>query len=115
MRIAAIRRGRKSEDPSTLATNASSAMPPRYAMTEPMNSVVSAIPSMIFTPFLSDHKIAMRGKNVCESSYEMIFSRSPAPGWLLLVGGRRIPLCSPCGNQIENIDLKRKKFMAAAR
>jgi hypothetical protein len=33
-----------------------------------MNSVVSAIPSMIFTPFLSDRKITIRGEYVCERS-----------------------------------------------
>ena len=42
-------------------------------MTEPMNSVASAIPSMVLTSLPSDRKITRRGENVCERSNKTKF------------------------------------------
>src|SRR5512143_1074104 len=74
----------------TPTTNASSETPPRYAMMEPTNSVPSAIPSMIFTPFLSDRTITRRGEDVCESSYKNDLFREPCQG------GSSLPVDGEC-------------------
>lgn len=57
---------------------------------EPMTSVASAVPSMIFTPSHSDRKTTGGGGNVCERSYENVFFEPRREGSTLSVGGESL-------------------------